>query len=325
MKNNMPKITVLMSVYNDEKYLQESIDSILNQTFKEFEFLIINDGSTDNSLSILKENAKKDLRIKLIINEQNIGLIASLNKGLQLASCDLVARMDSDDIAVSTRLEAQYQFMLQHPEVSVCGGAFIYQEEPDRINTYPEMHSEIVVSSLYDCSLAHPTIIYRKQDILSVGGYDKADLYAEDYGLWVNLIIAGKFKLHNLPIPLLYYRTHPNVDRSQYKAIQKDTAERVGRKLLIYFGIEVNKEDYSLLLDNDKKTVEQVVRCKRLLEKINQQFNAKEYRKELIQKNGFKKRLLERKVLVTDFSSFLIKLSARWYFLVRKITKKAKK
>lgn len=82
MKNNMPKITVLMSVYNDEKYLQESIDSILNQTFKEFEFLIINDGSTDNSLSILKENAKKDPRIKLIINEQNIGLIASLNKGL---------------------------------------------------------------------------------------------------------------------------------------------------------------------------------------------------------------------------------------------------
>ncbi|ENJ6565101.1 TPA: glycosyltransferase family 2 protein [Proteus mirabilis] len=112
MKNNMPKITVLMSVYNDEKYLQESIDSILNQTFKEFEFLVINDGSTDNSLSILKENAKKDPRIKLIINEQNIGLIASLNKGLQLASCDLVARMDSDDIAVSTRLEAQYQFML---------------------------------------------------------------------------------------------------------------------------------------------------------------------------------------------------------------------
>ncbi len=81
--------------------------------------------------------------------------------------------MDSDDIAVSTRLEAQYQFMLQHPEVSVCGGAFIYQEEPNRINTYPETHSDIVISSLYDCSLAHPTIIYRKQDILSVGGYDK--------------------------------------------------------------------------------------------------------------------------------------------------------
>lgn len=252
-------------------------------------------------------------------------MIASLNKGLQLASCDLVARMDSDDIAVSTRLEAQYQFMLQHPEVSVCGGAFIYQEEPNRINTYPETHSDIVISSLYDCSLAHPTIIYRKQDILSVGGYDKADLYAEDYGLWVNLIIAGKFKLHNLPVPLLYYRTHPNIDRSQYKAIQKDTAERVGRKLLMYFGINVNKEDYSLLLDNDKKTVEQIVRCKRLLEKINQQFNAKEYRKELIQKNEFKKKLLERKVLVTDFSSFLIKVSARWYFLIRKITKKAKK
>lgn len=90
----------------------------------------------------------------------------------------------------------------------------------------------------------------------------------------------------------------------------------------MYFGINVNKEDYSLLLDNDKKTVEQVVRCKRLLEKINQQFNAKEYRKELIQKNEFKKRLLERKILVTDFSSFLIKISARWYFLIRKITKK---
>lgn len=322
MKNIMPKITVLMSVYNDEKYLQESIDSILNQTFTEFEFLIINDGSTDNSFNILKENAEKDPRIKVVVNEENIGLIASLNKGLKLASCELVARMDSDDIAIASRLEAQYQFMVGHPDISVCGGGFIYQEDPNRINIYPETHTDIVISSLYDCSLAHPTIIYRKNDILSIGGYDKEDLYAEDYGLWVNLIITEKFKLHNLPIPLLYYRTHPTVDRSKYREIQKNTAERLGRKLFIHFGIRINEEDYSLLLDNNKKTEEQVVRCKALLEKIDQQFNAEEYSEELKLKNSFKKKILERKVLVNDFSSFLMKLRARWYFLMRKFNKK---
>nr|AXY99865.1 gt2 [Proteus vulgaris] len=322
MKNIMPKITVLMSVYNDEKYLQESIDSILNQTFTEFEFLIINDGSTDNSFNILKENAEKDPRIKIVINEENIGLIASLNKGLKLASCDLIARMDSDDIAIASRLEEQYQFMVDNPNISVCGGGFIYQEDPDRINIYPETHTDIVISSLYDCSLAHPTVIYRKKDILSIGGYDKEDLYAEDYGLWVNLIIAERFKLHNLPIPLLYYRTHPTVNRSRYKEIQKNTAERLGRKLLKHFGIRVNEESYSLLLDNNKKTKEQVVRCKALLEKIDQQFNAEEYSEELKLKNSFKKKILERKVLVNDFSSFLMKLRARWYFLMRKFNKK---
>ncbi len=318
----MPKLTVLMSVYNDEKYLQESIDSILNQTFTEFEFLIINDGSTDNSFNILKENAEKDPRIKIIINEENIGLIASLNKGLELASCDLIARMDSDDIAIASRLEVQYQFMIENPNISVCGGGFIYQEEPNRINIYPETHTDIVISSLYDCSLAHPTVIYRKTDILSIGGYDKEDLYAEDYGLWVNLIITGKFKLHNFPMALIYYRTHPTIDRSKYREIQKNTAERLGQKLLKHFGICINEEDYSLLLDNNKKTKEQVIHCKTLLEKINQQFNAEEYSKELKLKNSFKKKILERKVFVNDFSSFLMKLRARWFFLMRKFNKK---
>lgn len=324
MKNFTPKITVLMSVYNDEKYLQESIDSILNQTFKDFEFIIINDGSTDNSFNLLKENAKIESRIKLVINEENIGLIASLNKGLQLASCNLVARMDSDDIAILTRLETQYQFMLEHPEISVCGGGFIYQENPNRINIYPESHKDIVISSLYDCSLAHPTVIYRKPDILSVGGYDKEDLHAEDYGLWVNLIIAGKFKFHNLPIPLIYYRDHPTVDRSKYRKIQKNTAKRLGQRLLTYFDVSINKEDYSLLVDNNKKTEEQLIRCNTLLEKINQQFNAEEYRDELILKNNLKKKSLERKVLVSNLSSFLIKVKARWYFLMRKLNKKQK-
>lgn len=318
----MPKLTVLMSVYNDEKYLQESIDSILNQTFTEFEFLIINDGSTDNSFNILKENAEKDPRIKIIINEENIGLIASLNKGLKLASCDLIARMDSDDIAIASRLEVQYQFMIENPNISVCGGGFIHQEEPNRIYIYPETHADIVISSFYNCSLAHPTVIYRKTDILSIGGYDKEDLYAEDYGLWVNLIITGKFKFYNFPMALIYYRTHPTIDRSKYKEIQKNTAERLGLKLLKHFGICINKEDYLLLLDNNEKTKEQVIHCQTLLEKINQQFNAEEYSKELKLKNSFKKKILERKVYVNDFSSFLMKLRARWFFLMRKFNKK---
>jgi len=114
-----PKVTVLMPVYNGEKYLNEAIDSILGQTFKDFKFLIINDGSTDGTADILK--SYKDSRIKVTNNEKNIGLTKSLNKGLKMAKSEYIARMDADDISLPTRLQKQVEFMDSHPKVGVCG------------------------------------------------------------------------------------------------------------------------------------------------------------------------------------------------------------
>ena len=121
MPNNikMPKVTVLMSVYNGEKHLREAIDSILNQTFGDFEFLIINDGSTDRTADILQ--SYQDSRIKIIHNEKNIGLTKSLNKGLKLAKGEYLARMDADDISYPNRLEVQYEYMEKNPNVGIVG------------------------------------------------------------------------------------------------------------------------------------------------------------------------------------------------------------
>ena len=114
-----PKVTVLMPVYNCEKYLRESIESILNQTFKDFEFLIINDGSSDKSAEIVE--SYNDNRINFVQNEKNIGLAASLNRGLDIAKGEYIARMDADDISLPERLEKQVRFMETNPQIGICG------------------------------------------------------------------------------------------------------------------------------------------------------------------------------------------------------------
>ncbi|HAS7841575.1 TPA: glycosyltransferase family 2 protein, partial [Vibrio cholerae] len=115
-----PKISVVMSVYNGEKYLGEAIDSILKQTFSDFEFIIINDGSTDKTLEIIKSYMKKDDRI-VLVSRENKGLIVSLNEGLDLAKGQYIARMDADDISIKSRFEKQIEFLDSNPDIGVCG------------------------------------------------------------------------------------------------------------------------------------------------------------------------------------------------------------
>ena len=120
----MPKISVLMCVYNDEDWLKNSIDSIVNQTFTDFEFVIVNDGSTDNSLEII--NSYSDDRIRIINNEENLGLPKSLNRGLNLCKSELIARMDADDISMNNRLEKQYKYLKKNKEIALIGGQAEY-------------------------------------------------------------------------------------------------------------------------------------------------------------------------------------------------------
>ena len=121
MSMDSPKVSVIMSVYNGEKYLKEAINSILNQTFKDYEFIIVNDASTDKSIKILEEYAKKDNRIGLIHNEKNIGLTRSLNKAIKSANGAYIARQDADDISLPPRLEEEVNFLDKHPTVGLVG------------------------------------------------------------------------------------------------------------------------------------------------------------------------------------------------------------
>ena len=121
MKKKSPLISVLMPVYNSEKYVAEAIESILCQTYKDFEFIIINDASTDSSLKIIAKYAKQDKRIKLINNKKNVKISASLNKGLSIAKGKYIARMDSDDISLPSRFELQTKFLADNPAVGIVG------------------------------------------------------------------------------------------------------------------------------------------------------------------------------------------------------------
>lgn len=228
-----PRVTVLMPVFNGEKYLGEAIESILNQTFADFEFLIINDGSTDNSVSIIQ--SYPDSRIKLLHNDGNRGLIATLNRGIEFARGEYIARMDCDDISLPKRLAKQMEFMDQHQEVGVCG-TWISTIGRNKVVKPPTEHDAIVCRLMFESCLLHPTVIIRRS-VLRENGifYDHGYLHAEDYELWVR---CSKFcKLANLGEVLFHYRIHPHQVSEVYSRQQIDSANRV--KLLQLEGVGV--------------------------------------------------------------------------------------
>ncbi len=205
--NTKKKVTVLMPVYNGEKYLQEAIESILNQTFTDFELIIINDGSTDSTLDIIM--SYKDPRIRLVQNESNLKLIVSLNKGIGLANGMYIARMDSDDVSLPQRLEKQVAFMDSHPEVGVCGtGIRTIDLNGEIIGEYlfPSSHNVIKWRLFFDSPIVHPSTIMRRELLVQIGGYDIYSEYVEDYDLWIRL--SKITKLANLQESLLLLRKH---------------------------------------------------------------------------------------------------------------------
>lgn len=201
----MPKISVVMPVYNAEKYLREAMDSILAQTLGDFEFIIIDDGSTDASAEIVRSYS--DARIRFYQNERNMGVAATLNRGLDLATGEYIARMDADDISLPERFAKQAAYLDAHPECAALGcdmelfGA--------QIGTFAHAHTagQLKVDLLFASALGHPTVMMRSTVVGREGlHYDEAYNGIEDYELWVR--VAEKYDLGNLPEILLRYRMH---------------------------------------------------------------------------------------------------------------------
>lgn len=210
MKHLAPQISVLLPVYNGGPYLKEAIRSILNQTFKNFEFIIINDGSTDNSKMIMEAYAATDKRIR-IFNQKNQGLVATLNRGLKLAKYNLIARMDADDIAVPTRLEKQVSFMQKNPNIVVLGSWMkLINHNGVKLRTisYPTTAENLKDRLLQECLMAHPSVCMRKDIILELGGYRQLYKHAEDYDLWLRVFERDNDSIENLKDILLLYRQH---------------------------------------------------------------------------------------------------------------------
>lgn len=223
----MSAISVIMPVYNiEETVLREAVESILIQTFTDFEFIIINDGSDNNVDDVIK--SYNDDRIIYIKNDSNLGIVKSLNKAVDIARGKYIARMDADDISYPERFETQYSFMEENPDCGVCGSNIvIIGDNKFHISNYRETHNEIRYSMLFKgCHICHPTVFIRKK-VLDENSlkYNEEDIHAEDYGLWLNLM--EKTRLHNLKDILVTYRIHDKNISVIYKDLQDKTLIRL--------------------------------------------------------------------------------------------------
>jgi hypothetical protein len=206
----MLHVTVLMAVHNGEPYLKEAVESILGQSFGDFEFVIIEDGSTDGSRDVLAAYA--DSRVRLLVNERQVGLARSLNRGLRVAAGRYVARQDADDISEPERLAKQVAFFEPRPDVALAGTCYREIDAGGAIIAMRELPLEdtgIRWALLFYCPFVHTAAMFRRAQVLDeVGLYDESFAYAMDYELWLR--IARRFRMANLAEALVRLRLHPD-------------------------------------------------------------------------------------------------------------------
>lgn len=239
-----PIVSVVMSVYNGEKYLHEAIDSVLNQTFADFEFIIINDGSSDKSLSIIQ--SYNDKRIVLIDNDGNKGLIFSLNKGLEIAKGKYVARMDADDICLPERFDLQVKQFENLPNAMIVGSDY-YLLEGDK-NTYIKNINDSGYQKavlLFTPCFCHPTVmmknVFKEKQVF----YDKEFIHAEDYKLWTDLYAFGEYS--NINKPLLKYRHHASQISNQKNESQLSISKRIRENYLDKLKFKLSEKQFDVL------------------------------------------------------------------------------
>lgn len=223
-------ISVVMPVYNCEEFVGEAIESILQQSFTNFECIIVDDASTDGTPEILARYARIDQRVIILTNEENKRIAASLNMGIQAARAPYIARMDGDDWAYPDRLEKQLRFMQSHPEVTVCGGAVQFYETAQDVFLI-QSYDAIKAFLLFDSPIPHPTVMMKKETVLSAGGYS-LECPAEDYDLWARLSLLPDVVMMNMPDTVLRYRTHPAAKRHAYAQKLFDAGEATRTTLL---------------------------------------------------------------------------------------------
>ena len=231
-----PLVTVLMPVYNGEKFLRNAIESILNQSYNNLEFLIINDGSLDDSKNIIL--SYNDERIRFINNERNFGLIQTLNLGFKLASGDFIARMDADDISMKDRIKKQIHFLLKNKDVGLIGSsAVLIDQNNSEIGNlrYSNEHNKIKYLLGFYNLFIHPTIMVRKDVVIKNKLiFDSNYLHAEDYKFWTQLIFFTN--VFNFEEPLIYYRIHENQVSIKHNLIQIENTKKIQEEYLINAG-----------------------------------------------------------------------------------------
>lgn len=232
-----PLITVLLPVYNGQAHLAEALDSVLAQTQRDLELLVVDDGSTDATPALLAQYAQADPRVR-VATQPNAGLVAALNHGLALARGRYVARMDADDVCRPERLARQATFLDQRPDVAACGSwAHVLGGPARAVWRYPMSDADLRAQLVFETPFCHPAVMLRRETLTRHGlTYDPAFREAEDYALWARLAEHGA--LANLPEVLLEYRVHPAQKRQRGGAAVSAYADQVRRAQLARLGLE---------------------------------------------------------------------------------------
>lgn len=277
---NEPKVTVLMSVFNGAQYLRDSIDSILGQSFQDFEFLILNDGSNDDSDEIIRSYGDK--RIRYVHDGTNRGLVERLNQGISISRGEYIVRMDDDDISLPERIEKQVKFMDANPSVGICGTwSQTFGEEVTGWETkYPVSHDEIKVHYLFSVAISHPTSIFRKSlfDKHNLR-FSKSAKHYEDYQLFS--IALDYFKFANIPEVLFKYRINKGQVGAVYSQEQYFGAKEVRKSILQRVGLNPSEEELELhgqlATSNFKADLGQYIAITKWLNKIWKANNKSNY------------------------------------------------
>jgi|SRR3989339_665691 len=257
------KISVLMSVFDEKNnFLEEAINSILQQTFTDFEFIIIDDRTNIENKKILNFYQKKDQRIKIINNNKNLGLTRSLNKGIYQSNGLYLARMDSDDVALPDRLKKQYEFLKKNNSYIGCGTLVSFMDEKNKIinkKNHPTSYKDITKSILRYNPFIHPTLMIKKNILLSLGGYDENFYFAQDYDLVLRIL--SKYKMTNIKEKLLCYRvninglSHQNMRKSLKFALWARWRALMEKNYPLWKIIYLIKPAFSLLIPENIKII----------------------------------------------------------------------
>ena len=214
----MSRITIILPVYNGEHYLREAIDSVLAQTYSDFELWVVNDGSTDGTVAII--DSYTDPRVRRIDNPHNMGLVATLNRSFAAVQTEYIARMDDDDLWHPDKLRLQVQYLDRHLDVGVCGTGVHKFGDLDSVMLFPADSDALKVGLLFYCMMSHPSVVYRRSMLLTTGLTYRAENFpAEDYRMWVDVLAVSK--IHNIQQPLVEYRQHAEQICRQQNDVQQ--------------------------------------------------------------------------------------------------------
>jgi len=208
-----PLVSVVMPVYNGERYLTEAIESILGQTFTDFEFIIVDDGSQDSSAAIIQSYAERDNRIRSLRNERNTGISRTMNRGMAIATGEYIAVMEHDDISLPHRLDRQVAFLQANAGIGLLGGGMLVLKGESLTRHGAGKHKQhafIAFAILVGYPMAHPTVMIRTSLVKAVGGYDPEFDSAQDFELYVRLLMDQRARFANIPDVLVKYRMHEN-------------------------------------------------------------------------------------------------------------------